>query len=70
MCNTYDTKQYENSQKSGLHNAKLENCQLYIDFMVYRKNIRDNRDIVYTVNRIVNTACYKVGRSVTKFSTL
>ena len=70
MCNTYDAKQYENSQKSGLHNVGLKNYKLYAGFMVYRKNIRNNRDIVYTVNRIVNTACYKVGHSVTKFSTL
>ena len=58
------------AKKLGLHNVGLKDYKLYIEFMIYRRNIRNNSDIVCIVNRIVNTACYKVGRSVTKFVTL
>lgn len=48
----------------------MKDCKLYIKFTIYIKNISNNSGVVYTVNRIANTVCYKVGRSVTKFSTL
>ena len=73
----YDKMQYiryiiiQNSQKkTGLHNEKIKDYQLCMKLIFYSKNKQNRDNIVYTIKRIANTACYKVGRSVTKFSTL
>ena len=60
----------QNSQKTGLHNEKMKDYQLCMKLIFYSKNKQNRDNIVYAIKRIVNTACYKVGRSVTKFSTL
>lgn len=48
----------------------MKDYQLCMKLIFYSKNKQNRDNIVYTIKRIANTACYKVGRSVTKFSTL
>ena len=48
----------------------MKDYQLCMKLMFYSKNKQNIDNIVYAIKRIANTACYKVGRSVTKYSTL